>query len=71
MPTFAPPLPASAGDTAYAGVVLHDGFVYVSYYTSSVRHDYPWAIGMLARSDVRIAKLPCASLLQLAAARAE
>jgi len=60
----------SAGDTSYAGVVLHDGCLYVSYYTSDIRRDYPWVIGMLARSDIRIAQMPLASLLQLAATKA-
>jgi hypothetical protein len=55
----------SAGDTAYTGVVLYDKSVYVSYYTSNLRRDYPWLMGMLAPSDIRIAKLPCASLVRL------
>ncbi|MBI1813927.1 MAG: exo-alpha-sialidase [Deltaproteobacteria bacterium] len=56
----------SASDTSYAGVVLRDGCLYASYYTSNIRRDYPWIVGMLVRSDIRIAKLPLTALLQLA-----
>ena len=56
----------SAGDTSYAGVVLHDGHAYISYYTSDTARDYPWIIGMLARSDIMIAKLELPLLERLA-----
>lgn len=59
----------SAGDTSYAGVVLRDGFLYASYYTSSIRHDYAWIIGMLLRSDIRVAKVRVESLVALANAK--
>jgi hypothetical protein len=58
----------SAGDTAYAGVVVHEGSVYASYYTSRVDRDYPWLVGMLAASDIRIARLPLDALARLDAA---
>jgi hypothetical protein len=56
----------SAGDTSYAGVVLHDGHAYISYYTSDTARDYPWIIGMLARSDIMIAKIELPLLERLA-----
>ncbi|MBN1534084.1 MAG: exo-alpha-sialidase [Spirochaetes bacterium] len=56
----------SAGDTSYAGVVLKDGYLYASYYTSPVDRDYPWIMGMLSRSDIRIARVPLEKLYQRA-----
>lgn len=56
----------SAGDTSYAGVVLKDGDLWVSYYSSDIRYDYPWVVGMLAPSDIRMARVSLASLLRLA-----
>jgi hypothetical protein len=56
----------SAGDTSYAGVAVRDGFLYASYYTSRVDRDYPWILGMLAPSEIRVARLPLASLEALA-----
>lgn len=56
----------SAGDTSYAGVVLHEGALYASYYTSRVDRDYPWLLGMLAASEIRIARLPLGALDALA-----
>jgi hypothetical protein len=56
----------SAGDTSYAGVVLRDGHLFADYYTSDVRRDFPWILGMFLRSDIRMARLPLARLLELA-----
>lgn len=52
----------SAGDTSYAGIVLRDGYLYASYYTSNIGRDYPWLLGMLVRSDIRVAKVGLKSL---------
>ena len=52
----------SAGDTSYAGVVLRDGYLYASYYTSNIGRDYPWLVGMLVRSDIRVAKVGLESI---------
>jgi hypothetical protein len=60
----------SAGDTSYAGVVLHGGALYADYYTSRVDRDYPWLLGMILRSDIRMARVPLAALHALAEARA-
>jgi len=57
----------SAGDTSYPGVALHDGQLYASYYTSRIDRDYPWVLGMLLPSEVRIARLPFPVLESLAA----
>jgi hypothetical protein len=59
----------SAGDTSYAGVVLRGGELWASYYTSDVRRDYPWILGMVLRSDVRMARVPLAKLALLAEER--
>ena len=56
----------SAGDTSYVGVVLHGGSLYASYYTSRIDRDYPWIVGMLQPSEIRIARLPLAGLEALA-----
>jgi hypothetical protein len=52
----------SAGDTAYAGAALHAGHVYASYYTSDPGHDYPWLLGMLWPTHVRMVRIPLANL---------
>ena len=51
----------SAGDTSYAGIVLRDDDLYISYYTSRIDRDYPWILGMVSPTDIRIARvhLPC------------
>jgi hypothetical protein len=59
----------SAGDTSYAGVVLQDGHLYADYYTSDIRRDYPWLLGMLLRSDIRMARVPLDALVALAEAK--
>jgi hypothetical protein len=52
----------SAGDTSYNGVVIRDGFAYISYYTSNIKRDWPWLMGMVSASDIRIAKVNLAGL---------
>lgn len=52
----------SAGDTAYAGAALQAGHVYASYYTSNPARDYPWLLGMLLPTEVRMARIPLAKL---------
>ena len=52
----------SAGDTSYNGVVIRDGFAYISYYTSDIKRDWPWLMGMVSASDIRIAKVNLAGL---------
>lgn len=56
----------SAGDTSYAGIVLRDGYLYASYYTSNIGRDYPWIVGMLVRSDIRMARVGLESLVRSA-----
>jgi hypothetical protein len=56
----------SAGDTAYAGAVLHGGALYADYYTSRIDRDYPWLLGMIRRSDIRMARVPLERLHDLA-----
>jgi hypothetical protein len=55
----------SAGDTSYAGVVLRDNYVWAEYYTSRIDRDYPWLLGMLLPTDIRMARFPLEALLSL------
>lgn len=52
----------SAGDTSYNGVVIAGGTAYISYYTSPIHRDWPWLMGMVSASDIRIAKVDLAAL---------
>lgn len=61
----------SAGDTSYPGVVLRGDEAYICYYTSSIKHDYPWIIGMLSKSDIMMAKVNLKELEALAIERSE
>ncbi len=60
----------SAGDTSYAGVVLRGDDLYISYYTSDIRRDVPWILGMAGPSDIQMAKMSLPSLEALAKTRA-
>ncbi len=53
----------SAGDTSYAGVVVRERDVLVAYYTSNLRRDYPWILGMGLPTEIRGASLPLSVLL--------
>jgi len=55
----------SAGDTSYAGVVVRDGLLYASYYTSEIARDYAWLLGMFLPSEIRIARVDLAAVLRL------
>lgn len=63
--TYLSDLPSSA-DTSYAGAVVQGDVAHVSYYTSPIDKDYPWLIGMLSPTDIRIAKISLPSLARLA-----
>lgn len=52
----------SAGDTSYGAVVQKDRELYIEYYTSPIQKDYPWVIGMLCPSEIRMV---CLSLPEL------
>lgn len=52
----------SAGDTSYAGAVIHDGDLYISYYSSDTRRDYAWLLGALLPSDILMARVPLEGL---------
>ncbi|NPV87896.1 MAG: exo-alpha-sialidase [Anaerolineae bacterium] len=47
----------SAGDTSYVGLVVQGNTAYASYYTSRIDRDYPWILGMLSPSAIRMAKI--------------
>ncbi len=59
----------SAGDTSYSGVVVQGDELLVSYYTSDIEHDYPWILGMVAPSSIRLARVDLPQLEALAAKR--
>jgi hypothetical protein len=63
--TYLSDLPSS-GDTSYAGAVILGDAAYVCYYTSPIDKDYPWLIGMLSPTDIRMAKISLPSLKRLA-----
>ncbi len=56
----------SAGDTSYVGLVVAGDTAYITYYTSSIGHDYAWLLGMLAPSQVRMARVDLGALEALA-----
>jgi hypothetical protein len=55
----------SSGDTSYAGVVVKEDALYSCYYSSDIRKDPVWIIGMLEPSSILMARL---SLPELVAA---
>ena len=55
----------SAGDTSYAGVVVRDGTLFASYYTSDVARDYAWILGMFLPTEIRMAKLDLRQAMRL------
>ncbi len=63
--TYLTDLP-SQGDTSYAGVVINGTELYVSYYTSDIRFDYSWLLGMVSDSDIYMAKINLTALNSLA-----
>ncbi len=58
----------STGDTAYTGVVVRGDDIYASYYTPPIAKEYPWifAICYKTKTDIRIAKVSAAGLLEYA-----
>jgi hypothetical protein len=59
----------SAGDTSYVGSVIQGEQAYLSYYTSETGKDYPWIIGMLEPTQIRMAKFDLPKLAALADAK--
>jgi hypothetical protein len=47
----------SSGDTSYAGSVVVEDYLYISYYTSDINKDYPWIMGLFCSSSVRMARV--------------
>ncbi len=52
----------SAGDTAYTGSVVRGDTLFVDYYTSDVRYDWPWLLGMFRASEIRMARVDLPAL---------
>ncbi|MHA1426876.1 MAG: hypothetical protein ACTSQI_12890 [Candidatus Helarchaeota archaeon] len=55
----------SGGDTSYAGIVINGSDAFVSYYTSDITKDYPWLLGMVSDSDIRIGHVNLTALTLL------
>lgn len=56
---------SSGGDTGHAGVVVQQNELYVTYYSSPLRFDWVWGIGMMKESDVHVARIGLDSLGKL------
>jgi hypothetical protein len=56
----------SSGDTSYPAAVVRGSSVYISYYTNDPIWDYPWFLGSLMSTRVRIAKISLSRLESLA-----
>ena len=56
----------SAGDTSYAGVVIRGDQAYISYYSSPVNQDWPWILGVISESAIRMARIDLDRLTSLA-----
>jgi hypothetical protein len=52
----------SGGDTSYPGAVVMGDDLYLCYYTSDIRRDYPWFLGSVLPTVVRMAKIKLSSL---------
>jgi hypothetical protein len=55
----------SNGDTAYTGVAVVNGIVYVSYYTNPIGYDLPWIVGLgfFSQSEIRMAAFSAQGLI--------
>ena len=47
-------------------MVIEGDTLYASYYTSDIRYDWPWIIGMLSKSDIQFARVDLKSLKAIA-----
>ena len=56
----------SSGDTAYGGSVMLGDDLYACYYSSDITKDWPWVIGMMSPSNIKMVKLSLARLEALA-----
>jgi hypothetical protein len=56
----------SAGDTAYAGVAMKGNEMYVSYYTSDIKEDPPWVLGMFRPTAIKMARVSLPAMERLA-----
>jgi hypothetical protein len=61
----------SAGDTAYAGVIVQGDSAFVSYYTSPPERDDTWVLGMFRPTDIKMARIDLVALDRLAGGRRE
>jgi hypothetical protein len=59
--TYLTDLP-SAGDTSYAGIVIQGDDLYASYYTSDIKRDYTWVLGMFRPTNISMAKIHLPSM---------
>ena len=45
---------------------MKDGCLYASYYSSPLESDWPWYVGMLSPSDIRMVRIPLDQMEALA-----
>ena len=62
--TYLSDLPSN-GDTSYAGAIVFNDTLYISYYTNRIDKEYIWLMGMLADTEVRIAAIPLKNLKEI------
>ena len=52
----------SSGDTSYAGTVLQEGVLFISYYSSDPGRDISWIQGMFRPTQINIARISLSAL---------
>jgi hypothetical protein len=56
----------SNGDTSYVGLVMEGDAAHLTYYTSPLSHDFPWVMGMLLPTEIRMVKIDLKAMEVLA-----
>lgn len=56
----------SAGDTSYAGIVIRGDDLYASYYTSDIKWDPTWILGMFRSTAIKMARISLPAMERLA-----
>lgn len=52
----------SCGDTSYAGVVMQEGNLFISYYTNDPRKDISWLLGMFRPTQIQLTRISLSAL---------
>jgi len=56
----------SGGDTSYPGVVIHEEYLYICYYTSDIYRDPFWLAGEMGPTNIRMAIIKLSDLEKVA-----